>query len=68
MPTDSSTYAEIPFAVRNFARNSTAAIFVLDINAYEPLAHVKSRKRNSARPVGAGLRERLGLSGTNGVS
>jgi hypothetical protein len=65
---DGSTFIEIAFAVRDFARNSTDVSFVLDIDGDEPLAHVKKRKRNRARPVGAALRELLGLPGTNGVS
>ncbi|MFT5128183.1 MAG: hypothetical protein ACI8W8_001792 [Rhodothermales bacterium] len=65
---DGSTFVEIPFTVRDFARNETDYAFMLDIDANEPLAHVKKRKKNNARPVGAALRQLLGLSNANGVS
>jgi hypothetical protein len=65
---DGSTYIELPIAIRDFARNSTDVVFVLDIDEDEALAHVKKRKHNRARPVGAALRELLDLPQTNGVS
>ncbi len=58
---DGSSYVELAFPVFDFARNRTNVVYALDLVEDEPLAHVKSRRRNRARPVARALHELLDL-------
>ncbi|MDB4459083.1 hypothetical protein N9059_00760, partial [bacterium] len=61
---DGSSFIELSFSVRDFARNYTAVVVAVTLDENEPLHHVKKRRNNKARQVSSALKSLLGFKAT----